>query len=150
MTTFAIDPGPHTGIVYWTAAGFATVTLDFTDVSKHQLPYAFLYHWLDNMIDPNKDRIICESFEFRKEYRDKEYLNYQAGEFVGTIKTFAEINDVLLYMQSASQAKAFWTDDKIKKLGIKTKSKHEKDALRHWLYHRTFTEGIQEFLVKLK
>lgn len=120
------------------------------------------------MIKVEKDRIVtplhivCERFEFRKtdQYRDK--IDYTAAEYVGVVKLFAKMYknaNVKLIMQSASQVKEkkgqenppFWTEAKIKHLGLWVPGKpHAMDAVRHYLYYRTFTLGDKTLLYKLK
>lgn len=161
MKTFAIDPGPHTGIFYDIEAPtladpkhreFCSLTLDYTEGLVAD-PHKNLYYWLMQMVNPDLDRIILESFEWRKEdAQERTYIDYSPGEFIGVVKLFAELTGTMVVMQPAALAKGgFWGDDKkVKKVGLSWKSRHERDAIKHWLYHQTFTIGDQQWLYKLK
>jgi hypothetical protein len=146
MTIFAIDPGPNTGI-FWRVEHFefqaATLILD----EGHRE----LYKWLEEHVTSG-DRIVLESFEYRKEYKDREYLNYKAAEYIGVVKTFAVTHRVQVIMQTASLAKGFWVDDKLKRIGVYKfcKTRHSRDAARHWLHYWTTKLGNQEMLFRLK
>lgn len=149
MTIYAIDPGPHTGIFY---DGSCSLTLDFTDkhITDGQLR---LYMWLMQMVDPERDFVICESFEFRKDdARERSYIDYSTGEYVGVVKLFCQITHTKHVMQTAAQAKGFWNDDKLKRVGIYKllKTKHERDAARHWLHYDAFNLKNTYYLNKLK
>ena len=155
MTVFAIDPGPHTGIVWRELNGaFISVTLDFT-VDEFQVdPHYILFCWLGQHV-LDGDKVICEKFEFQKVKQDRASLNYDAGEYVGVVKLYCQREKIDLVMQSPSLAvgeKAFWIDDKLKRAGLYKgrKTRHERDALRHWLHHHTTTLGNNEYLYLLK
>jgi hypothetical protein len=146
MTIYAIDPGPHTGI-FW-REGHLEFRAETLELDEGHLE---LYKWLEAHIWSG-DRIILESFEFRKEYKDREYLNYKAAEYIGVVKTFAAKTKTPLTMQTASTAKGFWDDDKLKRIGVYKfcGTRHTRDAARHWLHYWTTRMGNQEFLFRLK
>jgi hypothetical protein len=162
----SIDPGPHTGVVkyypreevYPETWDFAT--LDFTDYRQEN--YASLYGLLEAIMFDG-DTVVCEKFEYQKEKaQEREHLNYEAAEYVGTVKTWYETMGtkigrvgISLVMQSPSVAvgkTCFWTDDKLKALGLyqKTRTPHERSALRHLLYYVTFTLKDNQFLHRLR
>lgn len=163
---WAIDPGPHTAFVEWNPRDDVYVfeTLDFTTFdaskSKYNAPHEELWAYLNRSLWWDELTLICEKFEYQKEKaQEREALNYDAAEYVGTVKTWyyvkaeSEFDQCKLVMQSPSMAvgkSCFWTDDKLKKLGLWRSIKHERDALRHLLYYRTFTLGDQSLLYKLK
>lgn len=153
MTIFAIDPGPHTGVFYFAEEGPCRVTLDYTSDALRDV-HKDLYMWLMQMVDPKNDFVICESFEFRKEdAKNREYIDYSTGEFVGVIKLFCQMTETRYIMQSASQAKGFWTDDKLKRVGLYVagaEHRHVRDATRHWLHFDTFNMNNKYYLNKLK
>lgn len=151
MTVYAIDPGPHTGIFWKLSLDiFQATTLDFTvrtDMPQHQQ----LFMWLARNVQLH-DTVICESFHFQKDKRDKEYLNYDAGEYVGVVKLFCQLNGIYYVMQAPSVKEQFWTDDKLKRVGLWKclKDRHQRDAARHWLHYDAFTQNNQEWFYKLK
>lgn len=156
MTIWAIDPGPHTGIFYVLYGlgqfRYNRVTLDYTD-SLVQNPHENLHLWLMQNVNPSTDEVVYEPFEFRKEERDREYIDYTTGEYVGVIALYCQQTGTPSHRQMASQVMSFWTDDKLKRVGLYVPGKehrHERDATRHWLHHDTFTKGNQEWLHKLK
>jgi hypothetical protein len=101
--------------------------------------------------------IVCESFEFRKTERHRDFINYIPREYIGVVNLFVQHHadpNVKLFMQSAMNVigdRAFFTDDKIKKLGLWVPGrKHAMDATRHYLYHRVFTLKDKSLLQLLK
>lgn len=158
MTLIAIDPGPHTGTFSWRVdhaesltLDLETAVLDIFGMTQHR----YLWDWLVDHIRKG-DEIICEKFEFQKDKRDRENLNYDAGEYVGVIKLYCAMSQTPIHMQSPSQVVSksqtnFWNDDKLKRVGLwKGMTRHERDAARHYLYYVTFTLGDQTWLNKLK
>jgi len=153
MAIYAVDPGPHTGIFWIDDEGQHRVTLDYSDglVKK---PLWHLYTWLMQMMNPKTDQMVLESFEFRKEdAHEREYIDYSTGEFVGVCKLYCDLTETPCYVQSASEGKGFWDDDKLKRVGLYVTGKeqrHVRDATRHWLHHVTFRENNDYYLKKLK
>lgn len=107
--------------------------------------------------------ILLERFDFRHEERDRDKIDYKAREVIGVVKNFVwMINEehppragrppIKLIMQSAHQAKGFFDQDKLRRLGLwkGTQNRHTMDALKHILYYRTFTLGDQSILMRLK
>lgn len=154
MKYISIDPGPHTGLVRWNSDNdrYVFETLDFTsDVGgAHSLIWNYLEDYLQD-----GDKIICERFEYQPDKEGRAGRNYDAAEYVGVVKLFwqKQIKEVQLILQSPSQAvgkNIFWTDDKLRMIGLHRPIKHERDALRHLLYYRTFTLGDKSLLHKLR
>jgi hypothetical protein len=153
VVAYAIDPGPHTAI-FWKVPltkTFEAVTLDFTEPGDEP-SHASLFNWLSSNVDPEEDKLIIESFEFRKDERDREYINYDAGEYVGVAKVWAQLSNTYYIVQNAAKAKGFWDDDKLKRVGLykQLKDRHQRDAARHWLHYDTFTHGNHDWLFMLK
>ena len=145
MTVYAIDPGPHTAI-FWDSDGkYYSLTFDYAHPSLSAKPLEHLYNWLLQKVDPKRDIVVIERFEYRKEdAQEREYIDYSTGEWVGTAKFFCQFNDTQYRMQGAGDAKGFWDDDKLKRAGLYKllRTKHERDACRHWLYYHTFGLGM--------
>jgi len=152
---YAIDPGPHTGI-FWLDGLLnpCRITLDYTTGPVKETALKHLYFWLMGTVVPTKDKIVVESFEFRKEdAQNREYIDYSTGEFVGVVKLFCQLTGTPCYVQSASVGKGFWDDSKLKRVGMwvpGTANRHIRDATRHWLHHVTFTVGDEFWLRRLK
>jgi hypothetical protein len=146
VTVFAVDPGAHTGIFYVDSHGQeCSVLLDYTN---HLTPHEHLYMWLMQMVDPQKDTVICESFEFRKEdAQNREYIDYSTGELVGAVALFCQLTGTKYVRQMAAQGKGFWNNDKLHRAGLFIRgkdAKHIRDATRHWLVYHTFGEGAKK------
>jgi len=109
-----------------------------------------LWSYLELMVGAG-DMIVLESFEFRKD-KEREYIDYSTGEYVGVCKLCAAKNDYALVVQNAATAKGFWTDNKLKRVGLYSvcDTRHTRDAMRHWLKHHTFLLGNKEYLYKLR
>jgi hypothetical protein len=104
------------------------------------------------------ERVLgMERFNFRHEERYRDKIVYTPAEVIGAVKHWwaaeavnGEIS-IKLEMQMAAEGKGFWTDDKIKRLGLWTSSfSHAMDALRHALHYVTFTLKDHRFLHRLK
>lgn len=132
----ALDPGITTGVAFLPSNG--TI---HTDQIKY--PHRLFYDYLGSL-EPTV--LVYERFIYQR--RNKVVLF--PVEVIGVINLFAQQRDIPLYTYSASQAKNFMTDDKIKKMGLWTKGQvHGMDALRHLLYHEIVTEGNTSWLDKL-
>lgn len=161
----AIDPGPHTGIVSWerNTDEYNFATLDFPNMdwedARYDAPHEALWYYLNQFTWWHDLDLVVEKFEYQKDKaQTREGLNYDAAEYVGVIKAWWYVKgmqelDGKLVMQSPSQAvgqSCFWTDAKLRQIGLWRSIKHERDALRHLLYYRTFTLGDKTLLHKLR
>lgn len=168
MTTYiAIDPGPRTGTVVWDDKypdKFYFQMLDFTDLNTtiddwrcdgaHEVIWQFLQSRcvIDDYI------IICERFEYQPDKEGRGGRDYDAAEYVGVVqlwwqKRHHDFNNCKLVLQSPSYAvgkQCFWTDNKLRQIGLWRSVKHERDALRHLLQYLTFKVEDKRFLYKLK
>jgi hypothetical protein len=163
----AVDPGPHTGIARWYfpdtregeaihVANFDFETLDLRDV---EAPHAKLYDYLNDTVVWS-DTLVLERFEFQKEKaQQRPHLNFTAAEYVGTVHTWHQIKPrdqrCTLITQSPSFAVGndpFWDDKKLHYLGLlqRTRSEHERSALRHLLQYFSFGVGDKRFILALK
>lgn len=97
--------------------------------------------------------ILVERFEYRKDdVRKREAIDYTAAEYVGVAKLVGAQRYDMTVFQGAAEAKAFWTNDKIRELGLDTRgrSNDEVDALRHLLRYMTFKLNQSWLLMALK
>lgn len=92
--------------------------------------------------------IICESFQFRQFTGfDKSKVELDSVEYIGVIKLYSQLSHTPLHFQTASVAKHFVSDDKLKRLGWYTPTAgmvHARDALRHLLYRLIVVHGVRE------
>jgi hypothetical protein len=99
----------------------------------------------------NKLTVVCEEFEHRHEkFRAK--IDYTSKEYIGVVHLFAaKMPSARLVMQSASQAKQFWTDEKVKHVGLwHPGMKHANDAMRHYLWFMSFRIKDSTFIELLR
>lgn len=164
----AIDPGGKpqggnkgaTGWASWFSLYLKPDNWHFGEITgvDHHMP---LWDLLDKTLNDStimgkELTIILEPFEFRKEERDRYKIDYTPAEYVGVVKSFVgtrqrEGYSVSLAMSAASQGKGFWSDNKLKRVGLYHKSsKHIRDATRHLLRFRTFELGDRTLLQKLR
>jgi hypothetical protein len=143
--TVALDPGGTTG---WAELGFVKGELTFYTLQfGPHIHLDELYRRL-RMISPA--RIVCESFQ----QRAVEGLDLTPVEVIGVVAlyTLQQHGNCELIMQSKSSTE-FWSNDKIKKLGLWESGKpHAMDALRHLLtdMQRTHDPYIPDLLEKLR
>ncbi len=134
----ALDPGITTGVAeLW----------DNGKIYVHHMkePHLEFYRFLETG-RVTLDEIVYESFVYQR--RNKVVL--YPVEVIGVIKLFCATNAIPAYSQSASQAKGFMTDDKLKAMGLWEEGlKHGMDALRHLMYHLIVTKGERQWLNKL-
>ena len=139
MHVIALDPGITTGVALYTNWPKKYIKTD-----QLKLPHEGFF---DYLVQNKPTEIVYESFIYQR--RNKVVL--YPVEVIGVIKLYAQTYDIPLYVQSASQAKGFITDEKIKALGLWTKGyPHGMDALRHLLYHEIVTKGETRWLDKLR
>lgn len=152
----ALDPGGTTGWVkqgqYAQASEFVWGQLE--ESNHHNKLWSLLTMAVGEALSLSVPcYIVYERFEFRHEERDRDKIEYISAEYNGVVKLFGQNNHphVKLVEQGASQAKDFFTDDKLRHLGLWVPGKkHARDAMRHLLYFITFTQGDKRFLMKLK
>ena len=127
----ALDPGGTTG---YCLAFIGEPQRLYLSYGQHAWREDQLY---DAMMDVRPDVLICESFEFRQGARAG--LDLTPAHLIGVVRLYAAHAGSQLHMQTAAQAKGYWTDDKLKKNGLYHKSfKHGRDACRHFLHNFTF------------
>ena len=155
----AFDPGGTTGWAEWHRVGHQEVfnTGEVTGPDHHLALWDLLNTTLhDTSIMGEKLIVVLENFEFRKEERTRYKIDYIAGEYVGTVKTFCRLHErkryhIQLHVSTASTGKGFWDDDKLKRIGkYHRNSKHIRDATRHLLRYRTFVMADDSLLLALR
>lgn len=169
MKIIALDPGGTTGWATWEDSILGS-SESYGEGRNVKVPYGDtdITGWFSyGQLGPNEHHleletllglehsehdytVVCESFQYRSgivaQYRPNLVLD--SVEYIGVVKYFVQDRGLAgrLYMQTASAAKDFITDDKLKRLNLWIKGQqHARDALRHlcfWLIkHRQSTEG---------
>lgn len=133
MKILALDPGVTTG--------WAVGTIDKTlEITAGQDKFSHIEFW--NKINDDYDWIVCESFEYRN--RSRAGLVLYSCELIGVLKLYADQSPVALHMQTAATGKGYYTDEKLKSLGVHKKAvPHGMDAVRHLLHWYTFGPGFK-------
>lgn len=163
IAIMAIDPGrgkevsTGTGGTGWFyvnhAAGVSVAIRDCTYGEFNELNHHLsLYHFLRRLRLRNANlHLVYEGFNIGHIYEDRPKVYLTPLEYIGVIKLFAqEFPSVQLYPQPRGMAKQFWTNDKLRKVGLNVKDRNETSAARMYLYHRTFTLNEQSLLQLLK
>jgi hypothetical protein len=149
----ALDPGGSTGY-FWRGPKKVPVYGELPPgIDGHHLAlWKLLVECEDESRRHDSDApfyIVCERFDFRKDDQRRDKIDYISREYIGVVRLYKKTSDhrVILRMQGSSEAKAFWTDDKLKRVDMYyTKSKHARDATRHFLYYVTFALKDDRYL----
>lgn len=112
--------------------------------------------------------IVCESFEFRRNERDRNRTNIvlDSKEYIGVVNLYQQMFEATtaqkhdnhigleVVYQTAATGKGFWTDQKLqavrKQSTPKSKWPHANDAMRHLLHYMVFKMGRKDLLEPLK
>jgi hypothetical protein len=147
MKIMGIDPGGTTGLA----------TYDMVD--DHWEVWELgpePHHWeLHELLMFDTATVVCESFQYQRRELDKGVsLVLDSVEYIGIVKLVLGGSQHLVFQTPAQgkvTAKNFWTDEKLKQLGLyeKTNSAHQRDAVGHILYYVTFTLKDDRFLRRL-
>lgn len=104
--------------------------------------------------DPDAKLVILyEDFMYLKSEQKREKIVYVSKEYIGVIKLFAQTfsHAVTLRKHSSAPKDQFWDDKKLRAVGLwDTKSKHIRDATKHYLYYVTFELKDDRYLNMLR
>lgn len=128
-----LDPGVTTGY------SLGILTEGILYVSYEQEKFSHRELW-DFLVEVEPSHVVCESFEYRNN-RHRDNLELYSLELIGVVKLFCEPT-----MQNAAKGKGFYSDEKLKKMGLYVPGlNHGRDAVRHLLQWVTFGPGYQYF-----
>jgi hypothetical protein len=138
VTTLTLDPGKTTGYcISVLDESVAYIAYDQAEWSISDLDTILYALW--------PGHIICESFEYRN--RARAGLDLTPVRLIGIVELFAAKDKERtnrVKFQTAAQGKGYFTDKKIKDLGLyKPALEHGRDALRHFLHWLHFGQGFQ-------
>lgn len=153
----AVDPGGTTGLCIYRPIN-DLLRLQLTKPQHHadlvQVVKNTYFNWVDEHGQKaEKVVVVCENFEFRRDDRGRDKIEYISAEYVGALKALAQQQNpvIELVLQSPSLRNQFFTDDVLKKLGVWIPNmRHAMDATQHYLYYRTFTLKDHFYLHQLK
>lgn len=137
---FAEDPGGTTGWAYFDLSNVRITCGQIFGQHHEEL--------MNHLERCNPEEITCESFQFRQfSGFDKSKVELDSVEYIGITKMFSQHYCVPIYFQTASVAKHFVSDDKLKRLGWYSRTAgmvHARDALRHLLYRLIVVHKVRE------
>lgn len=147
----ALDPGGTTGWA-WFDPNDASIYCGQLHGSHHLELYDFLKSVLggattDAAIQDRAMQIVCESFQFRQFTGfDKSKVELDSVEYIGVVKLFSQRFAVPVQFQTASVAKHFVSDEKLRRLDWYKPTAglvHTRDALRHLVYFLVVTKKVR-------
>lgn len=150
----SFDPGGTTGVAFC-----ALITNGVFQHNLHQHITSFQmgpgrhHSELESYLNTtHPDVIVYEGFQYRQFHgTPKAKVDLIPVEYIGIIKLFEQHNpSVNLHLQTASKAKGFVTDDKLKALDLyKPGMPHANDAVRHLLYYIVVDRKIRQPITTL-
>lgn len=150
-----IDPGGTTGIASWmppkdpmkpiSQQSWRTVQIGPCDQDMSLVAILAELNNIVRQCEPfHNDQpfltVGFESFDFRMEERYRDRIDYTAAEVIGALRCWGlDRKAVHLVRTGAGLGKGFWTDERIKALGLWVPNyRHAMDAMRHLLRYRSF------------
>lgn len=146
-----LDPGGTTAWLF--ANGKQMFTTGEFGPQEHHVELDMFLHYASDLAKREGVQlvVVCEPFEYRKSDEHREKIEYISAEYIGIVKCFCRGSGITYVEQQASVAKQFFTDKVLRDLGVWVSgSKHRRDAIRHYLYYRTFVLNDKSVLLKLK
>lgn len=162
---FAADPGGTTGCATatWEPSAPDDRLTSIDQIKFERFDFGPDTHHLALWTHLNKNRIsscpyteiVWESFEFRQHFFTddkgkpvaKMKVELISREYIGLLRLFCDLFQVPSHHRTASSAKRFITDEKIKQLGLwipGDPNKHKMDATRHLLRYMTIVKHIKD------
>lgn len=134
----ALDPGETTGVCIWDAQT-RKFTLEQWDTKDLGKSYDHLC-WLIQVASIHGIR-----YEDYKVYahKAKDHTNnsLHTAQLIGAIRVAAHVEGIQADCRMAANAKAFWTDEKLKMTGTYVEGmRHARDGMRHMLTMMCFTQ----------
>lgn len=129
MTDYiAVDPGGTAGVAL-SINGRPPLTWELEPMEALEL--------VESMLSRSAT-VVCESFVPRPGVRT---WQPDAIEMIGALRYMCRRHDVPFRLQSPASAKAFGTNDKLKRVGWRPLGDHARDAMRHLLLALT-ADGV--------
>lgn len=134
----SLDPGETTGWAMYEDGKLADAGQLDTK------PDRFIHTVPEFMVDMLPTHIVMENYKvYGHKLTDHSWSALHTPQLIGSIKMLANMSNIGVSLQMASQAKGFCTDDKLKKWGMYVKNlKHARDAVRHGCYFLLFNKGM--------
>ena len=147
-TILGLDPGGTTGVAVCTTQIRSLQAYQFEESNHHIALWSYL-----QTLDP--ETVVCEDFKWRPHLQPgrgaERAIELVSVEYIGITRLWTLDKGRELVLQQPSQGKQFWTDDKLKKIGVyKPGMPHAMDAVRHVLYYVSFTLQDRHYINMLK
>jgi hypothetical protein len=150
----ALDPGNTTGVA-WQYAGRTDYGTDEAPHCSSEIGLRALLGGLGTIVAeappvdtsstmarmvPAGVTVIYETFDFRHDESFRDKIDYTPAEVIGALRCWAlDRYNITLVKQNAATGKGFWTDEKVRKLGLWVPGRrHAMDAMRHLLRYQVF------------
>ena len=148
MKIMSFDPGLTTGVAVLTHPDDIRLFEIHVPLSEHQCREKHLYRVWEHLMDWERpDEVVYEDFT----YQHRTTVELFPVQVIGVINLYGQITRVPIFSETASAAKRFWTDYKLKAIGRWVPGKdHAMDALRHLLYHEAIRKKNQRWLEGLR
>lgn len=148
-----LDPGGTTGWSWFNPEDNVVLCGQISG-SHHEELYRFLstrFGSNTHFFHADGKQIVYESFQFRQ-FRgfDKSKVELDSVEYIGVIKLYSQMTGIPLHPQTASLAKNFVHDEKLRLLGwykLTSGLVHARDALRHLLYYLCVIKHVKEPII---
>jgi hypothetical protein len=143
VRVLALDPGKTTGY----ACGYLNDARNMEfEVGEEQFSLGDMYEFLEGFIGSHvhPTHVVYEDFTYRNASRGG--LDLTPVKMLGIIELYRERYEPMVgfHKQSAATGKAFWSDPKLKEIGLHARGKkHGRDATRHLLQWLAFGAGSQ-------
>ena len=143
QVVLSLDPGGHTGICL--AIKTATDwTIEYTAALARWDLYNYLAKfnakWETDQQNGVQALVIYETYKLYASHAKAMIGNkFETCEHIGVIKFLAHVHGIPVIEYPASN-KTFWSDTRLKYLGLYPKTEHERDAIRHFLHWLYFVE----------
>jgi hypothetical protein len=141
-SVFALDPGGTTGWVWFNSNNDFVICGQISG-RHHKELFDSVLPWYQ------AHELVCESFEFRQHRGEfnQDKIDLSSKEYIGVVELYSQMTGVPITYQTASVAKHFISDSKLKRLGWYDLTKgmvHARDALRHLLYYLIVVKKVRE------
>jgi len=140
ISVLSLDPGKTTGYCFAKIEG-RKMTLE---VGEAEWSLIEVFERVREVCIVRGSHIVYETFEYRNAARAG--LNLTPVKVIGVIELFQGWYEPMIgfWPQSAASGKSFYSDEKLKSLGVyKVGKKHGRDATRHMLQWMNFGAGSQ-------
>jgi hypothetical protein len=140
MTVIAFDPGGTTG---WASYQATKILNDEGVAEYYDIKWNFgtlgpdrHHQQLTDLLELSETdiyHVVCESFDDRPEKQSATEMI--SRDYIGVISLWGQQSKHPIHMQTASMAKGFVTDKKLKVMDLWSLSKHSRDATRHLILY---------------